>query len=130
VTLGDHRLSAQTVPLLDQAETMGFFDEAARVFFSADCCGAVVPDVVAFADELPEAIFQRGFTYWNQTNHPWLRLVAPAKFAAEVVCLRQLAPRVLASTHGPVIRQHLDQVYAWLAALPEAAPAPPVPVFA
>jgi flavorubredoxin len=122
VDLGGRRLSVHWAPLFDQPETMAFFDAAARVYFAADCFGAILPAVAAFADETPESAYREAFVDWNRSNHPWIRLVDPAKFTREVEAVRRLEPRVIASAHGPVIRRNLERALGWLEELPSAPP--------
>ncbi|MEA2642946.1 MAG: hypothetical protein QOF51_4340 [Chloroflexota bacterium] len=122
VDLGDRSVRAVWIPLFDQPETMAFFDERSRILCAADCFGAILPVEVAFADEIDAATYERGFRYWNQSNHPWVRLVDPARLAAELDTLRALEPRAIASAHGPVIRYDLDQAFNWIQELPEAPP--------
>jgi flavorubredoxin len=116
--LGDRHVTVHWVPLFDQPETMGFFDERSRVFFASDCFGAILPDSAVFADEINETTYRQGFVTWNRSNHPWVYLVGRTKFAAEIDRIRQLEPIAIASSHGPVIRQGLDRVFNWLEELP------------
>ena len=116
--LGDRTLRATWVPLFDQPETMGFFDERQHIFYSSDCFGAVVPQPVGFADQVDPNDYRSGFLFWNQSNHHWVRLVDPARFAVEVNAVRQLDPRCIVSTHGPAIRQDIERVLGWLEILP------------
>lgn len=122
IDLGDRTLRATWIPLFDQPETMGFFDERSRVLCSADCFGAILPTLVTYADEVTAAVYEVGFRFWNQGNHPWVRLVDPAKLAAELDGIRGLAPQVIASAHGPVLRHDLERAFCWLAELPDAPP--------
>jgi flavorubredoxin len=122
VDLGDRTLTAYWVPLFDQPETMGFLDERTRVLHSSDCFGAVVPEPVGFADEMDAKAYREGFLYWNQSNHHWVRLVDPAKFALEVHAIRQLEPRCIVSSHGPAIRVDIERALGWLEILPSAEP--------
>jgi len=120
--LGDRALTAKWVPLFDQPETMGFFEDRTRVFHSSDCFGAVVPEPVAFADEVDANDYRSGFLFWNQSNHHWVRLVDPGKFATEVNAVRQLEPRAIVSNHGPVIREDIERALGWLEILPSLEP--------
>jgi len=122
VDLGDRTIAATWLPLFDQPETMGFFDERTRVFYSSDCFGAVVPNPVAFADQVSTDEFRDGFLYWNQSNHHWVRLVDPAKFSVEVNAIRRMEPRVIVSSHGPAIRDDIERALGWLEILPSAEP--------
>ena len=122
VDLGDRALAATWVPLFDQPETMGFFDERTRVFYTSDCFGAVVPDPAPFADQVPTDEFRKGFLFWNQSNHHWVRVADPAKFSLEVDAVRRMEPRVIISSHGPAIRDDIEQALGWLESLPSAAP--------
>src|SRR5262249_19039186 len=118
--LGDRTVRAVWVPLFDQPETMGFFDERSRVLCSSDCFGAILPEEAAYADEADAGVYERGFRFWNQSNHPWVRLVDPKKLAAELEGIRALAPRAIASAHGPVIREKVERSLCWIAELPDA----------
>jgi flavorubredoxin len=116
--LGDRSITVHWVPLFDQPETMGFFDERSRVFFASDCFGAILRKDAIFADEIDEATYRQGFMTWNRSNHPWVYLADRTKFAAEIDHVRQLEPSAIASSHGPVIRRNLDRVFSWLEELP------------
>jgi len=120
--LGDRSLSAEWVPLFDQPETMGFFDDRSRVLHTSDCFGSILDEFVPFADEADEDRYREGFMYWNQSNHHWVRYADPAKFSAAVDALRQLQPRVIVSTHGPAIRRDIERALGWLEELPGAEP--------
>jgi flavorubredoxin len=122
VDLGDRTLTAHWVPLFDQPETMGFFDERTRVLYSSDCFGAVIPAPVGFADEVETTDYREGFLYWNQSNHHWVHLADPAKFATEVNAIRQLDPRAIVSSHGPAIRENIERALGWLEILPSREP--------
>jgi len=120
IDLGDRRVEVHSVPLFDQPETMAFFDDARRVLCSSDCFGAVLPEYFRFADDLDVELYRLGFDYWNQSNHPWVRLVDPAKFKPAVGDVRRLEPGVICSSHGPVIRQNIERALEWIEALPAA----------
>jgi len=122
VDLGDRTLATTWVPLFDQPETMGFFDERTRVLYSSDCFGAIISEPVAFADEVETNEYREGFLYWNQSNHHWVHLVDPAKFSVEVNAIRRMEPRVIVSSHGPAIRDEIERALGWLEILPSTEP--------
>jgi flavorubredoxin len=120
IDLGDRTLQVHPVPLFDQPETMSFFDDLSRVLYTSDCFGAVLEQFVAFADEADVEHYRAGFRFWNQSNHPWIRLVDPDKFRPAVDAIRRLQPRVISSTHGPAIRQDIERALGWLEELPDS----------
>jgi flavorubredoxin len=122
IDLGDRRLSAQAVPLFDQPETMGFFDDRNRILYSSDCFGAVLGEFVPFADEANEEAYRAGFQFWNQSNHPWVRFADRDRLRGAVDAVRWLEPRAISSTHGPVIRRNVEQVLGWIEELPDTEP--------
>jgi flavorubredoxin len=124
IDLGDRALEVHAVPLFDQPETMGWFDPTERVLCSSDCFGAVLPEYARFADEVDAERYRLGLQYWNQSNHPWVRLADATKFGAAVDAIRLLNPAAVSSTHGPVIRRDFDRVFDWIAHLPSLEPLP------
>jgi flavorubredoxin len=119
VDLGDRKLTAQAVPLFDQPETMGFFDDRSRVLYSSDCFGAVLEEFIVYADEADDESYRVGFQFWNYSNHPWVRFADRARWRTAVDAVRRLEPRTICSTHGPVIRNDIERVLGWVEELPD-----------
>ena len=68
VRVGNRRLKAFKPPVYDNAVTTGFYDETSRVLFSADCFGALLPDIPQSAVDISDTDLRDG-----QTLHPTLQ---------------------------------------------------------
>lgn len=114
--VGDRRIVAVRPPVFDSPATTAFYDSAAGVLFSSDSFGAFIPSVVEDVDDVPAADFARGFEIFNRGNHPWSAYVDRTKFARLVGAIRDLHPKVIASSHAPIARgrtaKHLEAMLA------------------
>ena len=54
VRVGDRTLMAFKPPVYDNAVTTGFYDETSRALFSADCFGALLPDIPQSAADISD----------------------------------------------------------------------------
>jgi len=123
MTAGHRTLTAIKPPVYDNSVTTGFYDDASRAFFSADCFGALLSDVPQDADDIPEAELRAGQTTWVTVDSPWIHKVDRATFAAELAGIRALEPTVVLSGHLPAAPgAMLGRLLDTLAAAPDAAP--------
>ncbi|MDQ4144625.1 MAG: MBL fold metallo-hydrolase [Actinomycetota bacterium] len=114
LTLGDRTLTAVRPPLYDSSATRGLFDSKTGVYFSADCFGAVVQDLVQYTDELSAKDFEEGFFWMNRVNHVWFHHIPPAVIEETAIHVRQLNPSQIVSGHGPTARHNPLQMCDWI----------------
>jgi len=55
-------------------------------------------------DELPRDLYDETFRMFNSLISPWHQWLDPAAYDRHVDTVEALAPRVVASAHGPVLR--------------------------
>jgi len=120
----EHRtLTAIKPPVYDNSVTTGFYDDASRVLFSADCFGALLSDVPQCADDIPEAELRAGQTTWITVDSPWIHKVDRPTFSRELTDLRALEPSLVLSGHLPAASgAMLGRLLDTLATAPDAAP--------
>ena len=119
--LGDRRLTALRPPTFDSPATTAFYDRNQRALFSADCFGAVLPQIPAEAGDMSEDVLRDGQVLWTTVDSPWLHQVDRHEFAASLDIIRQLAPEYVLSAHLPPARSMTDWMLESLAAAPDAA---------
>lgn len=86
-----------------------------------------MPDgVIDWADEIDPTLWARGMaSFHHHTLSPWLGMVDPALFRAEVDKLAALDPSVIVSAHAPPIgREMVPRALEQLALLPKTLPVP------
>lgn len=99
--IGDRELVAVRPPSFDAPETTGFVDAKTGALYSADCFGAVLPDPVENASELPASTLRACMMLWASIDAPWLSQVQPGPFEASLREVRTLAPPLVLSSHLP-----------------------------
>jgi len=123
IAVGHRTLTAIKPPVYDNSVTTGFYDDASRVLFSADCFGALLSDVPQCADDIPEAELRAGQTTWITVDSPWIHKVDRPTFSRELTDLRALEPSLVLSGHLPVASgAMLGRLLDTLATAPDAAP--------
>ena len=87
--VGDRTLRAVRPPVYDNAYTRGLFDPTTRVYFAADAfCAPMPAEPVDRVDEMPEQMWAEGFAFFHHNSLcPWITMVDPAKYEAEVAKL-------------------------------------------
>lgn len=100
-TLGGRRLLAVDPPVYDAPESMAWFDPRTKNLFSADCFGAVLPELPASVDEIPDAQLREGMSVWTQVDAPWIKDTETDAFLGAVERLRALEPRCVLGSHLP-----------------------------
>ena len=104
-------------PYYDAPETMGFFDEADRVLFSADAFGALLPEPVNCVEALPNDTLREGLVGWSSVDAPWLAQIGRAALGRMVRDLHDLAPAHVLSGHLPraddleTLTAHITRAY-------------------
>ena len=121
---GDRTLAAIRPPFYDAPQTRGLWDSRTGVYYAADCFGALIPTPADQMADVPEDAWQAGFDTFNRINHPWHEVCDPVKVAAQVDRVRRLAPKVIASYHGPVAYHRSDQLCDALCAVASMEPLP------
>ncbi len=113
----DRRFHQVRPPYYDAPETMGFFDEADRVLFSADAFGALLPEPVNCVEALPNDTLREGLVGWSSVDAPWLAQIGRAALGRMVRDLHDLAPAHVLSGHLPraddleTLTAHITRAY-------------------
>lgn len=131
---GDRQMSVVRPPLYDSPATRGLFDHKTGVFWAVDSFATPVPGGEG-AEKLAEDVSELDDEFWSggmtmfafNALAPWLRLVDPERFAAEVGHLSELQLSTIISAHSPVITGNkVPEALQKLQALPQAD-CPPAP---
>lgn len=101
--IGDRKLAAVRPPLFESPTTRGLFDPTTGFYWAADAFSSFVHAEVENADDVPPGLWEGTFSATNRMNAPWVSMVDPAKFGAQVERLEALAIKVIASAHGPTV---------------------------
>ena len=72
LSVGDHKLTAVRPPLFDNPTTIGIYDDKTKVYFSADCFGAIIPSPAQSVDEVSENDLAQGLISWASGDNPWV----------------------------------------------------------
>jgi hypothetical protein len=131
---GDRQLSLLRPPIYDSPTTRGLFDQHSGVYWAVDSFATPVPggegvetlprDVSAFDDEFWTGAMTM-FAY--NALAPWLSLVDPDRFSAEISRLSGLPITTIISAHSPAISgEKVKEAFEKMRALP-AAECPPAP---
>jgi flavorubredoxin len=127
--VGDRVLQAVRPPLYDSPTTRGLFDPTTRVYWGSDCFATPVLRAAATIDELDPGFWSEGFAMFQAYNSPWVSLVDPERYRAEVERVARLGIRTVASCHSPTITEpYVDKAFQMLRDMPlAAAHVPPQP---
>jgi hypothetical protein len=101
VSVGDRTLMAFKPPVYDNAVTTGFYDETSRVLFSADCFGALLPDIPQSAADISDTDLRDGQTTWVTIDSPWIHNVDRNIFTEHIARIGRLDPEIVLSGHLP-----------------------------
>ena len=122
IQLGDRKLTALRPPLFDNPTTIGFYDDQSGAFFSADCFGAIIPSPAQNADDIAAGDLAQGMINWAGADSPWLHMVEPGKFSQALDRIRQIAPKMIFSSHLPPARGKTEHFLELLAKVPTSTP--------
>lgn len=122
INVGDRKLTAVRPPLFDNPTTIGIYDKKSEAFFSADCFGAILSSLAHDADEVQDVDLSRGMITWACADCPWVHTVEPRKFNQGLDRIRQMAPKMIFSTHLPPARSKTEQFLKLLATIPTSEP--------
>ena len=121
--VGDRYLLAVAPPTFDAPETTAMFDPVGRNLFSADSFGALLPEPVKQARDIPEDALRQGMLAWAAVDAPWLKMVDLAGYAAGIRRLRELDANRILSSHLPLADATLvEPLLEILASAPDAPP--------
>jgi hypothetical protein len=125
VDVGDRTLRAVAPPLYDNPMSTGFVDEATGALFSVDAFGALLPEAVESAEEVPPEVLAGGMQGWAITDSPWTTVVDRTRFASVLDGVRELQPTAILSAHLPAAQgTSIDRFLDVLAMVPEAEAQP------
>jgi flavorubredoxin len=100
---GDRTLHAVRPPIFDSPVTRGLFDPKTGVYWAADSFGAVSPEPVTDAGEIPADAFRDGSFAVHSLVSPWHQWLDSSRYAQHVNRIASLPIRAIASGHGPAI---------------------------
>ena len=127
LNVGDRTLQAVRPPVYDNAYTRGLFDPTTRVYYAADAfCAPMPAEPVDRVDEMPPQMWADGFAFFHHNSLcPWITMVDPVKYEAEVAKLAGVSAEVITSSHSAVIPpSSIDRAFELLAGLPSAVTQP------
>ncbi len=121
VRVGNRTLRAFKPPVYDNAVTTGFYDETSRALFSADCFGALLPDIPQSAADISDTDLRDGQTLWVTIDSPWIHNVDRKLFTEHLAQIGGLDPEIVLSGHlPPAPGAMLDTLLDTLANAPDA----------
>lgn len=123
IDAGDRTLTAVRPPLFDNPTTIGIHDDRSGALFSADCFGALLAAPALEVEEIEASALAQGLSGWASLDSPWVHMVEPGAFSRVLATTRRLAPRMILSSHLPVVRGNGERLFDLLAGLPSATPA-------
>jgi flavorubredoxin len=124
---GDRTFSLVRPPMFDSPTTRALHDSATGALWAADAFGSLFPAAVYELADMPTDLYDASFGLMNGWNTPWLEWVDVDRFAAHAEQTRALAPEVVVSAHGPILRgPEIDDAFRRTLAL-AAQPVPPTP---
>jgi flavorubredoxin len=125
VLLGGRGYLVVRPPLYGSPASLGLYNEAWRVLFSADAFGTFVAEKVRSADALSQEALISGLQHFALMHTPWLQTSDQKKYARGIEIVRRaLRPFVILSTHAPIMRGMVDTVCDALLQLPRRDPVP------
>jgi len=131
---GDRQMTVVRPPLYDSPSTRGLFDHETGVYWAVDCFATPVPggegaeQLAGDVSQLDDEFWTHGMTMFAvNALAPWLRLVDPERFRAEVGRLSERQISTIISAHSPAITgRKIADALQKMRALPEAE-CPPAP---
>lgn len=125
--VGDRALQLSRPPVYDSPYTRALHDPVSGVYYAADAFCAPMPEgLVDWSDQIAAPLWQKGMaSFHHHTVCPWIAMVDPARFRAEVDKVAALEPQVIVSAHAPPIgKPAVPRALAQLADLPSTVPVP------
>ena len=122
ISVGDRTLVCLQPPTFDSPETTGFYDSRDGALFCADSFGALMSEPAESAADVGSAKLREGLVKWATIDSPWLHFVDRVAFSHKLDAVRQLAPKLVLSSHLPIATGMIEDVLEYLAAAPDAQP--------
>jgi len=122
ISVGDRTLTAVRPPLFDNPTTIGIYDDKSETFFSADCFGAIIPSPVQNIGDVTEMDLAQGMISWASADSPWLHMVEPKVFGGALDKIRELAPKMILSSHMLPAQGETEHFLELLAKVPTSTP--------
>lgn len=129
IDVADRRILAVRPPVYDSPATRGFLDERSGVYWGVDAFATPCPgDPVPTVADLDPGFWAEGMAMSvHHALSPWLGLVDPLRYAAEVDRVRAMGMSTIATAHSPLITAaSVADAFALLRDLPNV-PVPPAP---
>jgi flavorubredoxin len=101
--VGDRRLRLFLPPIFDGPTTRGLLDERTGVLWAVDSFAAATPGAVHAVEDLPPAMYDETFALFNSLVSPWHQWLDRDVYRQHTDTVQALAPRAVASAHGPVL---------------------------
>jgi len=101
---GDRRLHLFRPPIFDGPTTRGLYDERSGAMWAVDSFAALTTGAVYDAVDLPAELYDGSFALFNSLVSPWHAWLDTNIYARHVADVEAIAPTVIASAHGPVLR--------------------------
>jgi flavorubredoxin len=120
--IGDRTITAIKPPTFDNPATTGFYDSKSGVLFSSDCFGALLPETFEDAGDVPQDVLRQGQVIWTTIDSPWLHKIEKSAFASDLNSIRQMAPKMVLSSHLPPAKSMTDWMLGSLEAAPGSEP--------
>lgn len=126
-TAGDRTLHAVRPPVYDSPATRGLFDPTTGVYWASDAFATPMgAEPAERIGELPPPMWAEGMAvFHHHALCPWLSIVDPDRFAADVARVADLDPQVVVGAHTPIIDgDAVAEAFGLLAAMPGVVPPP------
>ncbi|MCW5633732.1 MAG: MBL fold metallo-hydrolase [Rubrivivax sp.] len=108
---GDRVLHLFRPPIFDGPTTRGLFDARTRAMWAVDSFACLTPGTLDAAD-MPAELLAECMPAMNSAVSPWHAWLDRAVYARHVDAVEALGATVVASAHGPVLRdQALDDAF-------------------
>ncbi len=126
IPVGDRTLRAVAPPLYDNPMSIGVLDEATGSLFTVDSFGALLPEAVEDAADVPHEPLAGGMVAWANFDSPWTHLTDRQQFGRVLDGVRRLQPTRILSSHLPAASgTSLERFLEVLESVPDAVPAVP-----
>ncbi|HEX7276422.1 MAG TPA: MBL fold metallo-hydrolase [Acidimicrobiales bacterium] len=124
LAVGDRTLLAVAPALFDNPLSIGLLDESTGSLFTVDSFGALLPEPVEDAADVPHDALAGGMVAWAAADSPWAHIVDRERFGQVLDRVRQLQPTRIFSSHLPAASgTSLERFLEVLATVPDAEPA-------
>jgi hypothetical protein len=120
--VGDRKLLCVKPPSFDAPETTGIVDSRTRVFFSADCFGALMKKPAETAADISPEDLREGVVTWTTIDAPWLEMADRGQWNLSLHRVRSLEPSVILSSHLPPAAGITETLLKHLVAAGSATP--------